>query len=397
MHEDLLQRRQALTKVLQGGLVVLAAYHEVQLTGDMAAPFMQEANVLWLTQCHEAGMKVIIDGSRDSHMVIVRPHISAVKHIFEGGMTDAALKQLTGAQEVIGQGDFEKRLRLLAKHHSVVHSITQSVDHGFISNPAQHELALLLERIFPRVVDCTKQLKALRATKSESEVAAIQKAVQVTRQAFEKIQQNLGDYRHEYEIEADMTQIIRRHNTHHAYEPIVASGANALTLHYTKNSAKLAKNHLVLIDVGARFGGYCADITRTYAVNPTKRQRAVHAAVEKAHHAIIDMIAPNVLIADYLGQVDEVMKDALQDLGLLKDRNDTATYRRYFPHAVSHGLGIDVHEGLGGSRFFTPGMVLTVEPGIYIAEESIGVRIEDDILVTPTGNKNLSGALSTKL
>lgn len=181
----------------------------------------------------------------------------------------------------------------------------------------------------------------------------------------------------------------------YAYEPIVAAGANALTLHYTRNNNPLPKNGLLLIDAAARVGGYCADITRTYAIGtPTAREVAVHAAVEKAHFAIINLIKPGLALSEYQDKSDEIMKEALRSLGLLKKPED---YRKYFPHAISHGLGIDVHESFGGYTEFMPGMVLTVEPGIYIPEEGIGVRIEDDILVTETGNENLSGDLPTGL
>jgi len=152
---------------------------------------------------------------------------------------------------------------------------------------------------------------------------------------------------------------------------------------------------MVLIDAGAKVGGYAADITRTYAIGrPSDREIEVHAAVETAHKAIIDLIKPGFGMKDYHFQSDEIMKKALKSLGLL---NAPADYRKYFPHAVSHGLGIDVHDSLGGFETFQPGMVLTVEPGIYIPEEGIGVRIEDDILVTEEGNRNLSAALPTSL
>ena len=146
---------------------------------------------------------------------------------------------------------------------------------------------------------------------------------------------------------------------------------------------------------GARVGGYAADITRTYAIGtPSQREKDVHAEVEKAHRAIIDLIKPGASIKQYSASVDEIMKQALQNLNLFNTPDD---YRRYFPHAVSHGLGIDVHDSLGGFETFLPGMVLTVEPGVYIPEEGIGVRIEDDILVTEDGNRNLSAALPTSL
>jgi len=173
----------------------------------------------------------------------------------------------------------------------------------------------------------------------------------------------------------------------------VAAGANACTLHYAHNRSKVMGRQLVLMDVGASYGGYTADITRTYAKGePTKRQRQVHEAVEAAHHRIIGLIRPMLAVDEYQREVDAIMREAIASLGL---PSDDAALRRYFPHAVSHGLGIDVHDSLGSPRFLQAGMVLTVEPGIYLPEEGIGVRIEDDILVTAAGNENLSRRLST--
>jgi Xaa-Pro aminopeptidase len=152
---------------------------------------------------------------------------------------------------------------------------------------------------------------------------------------------------------------------------------------------------LVLLDIGARCAGYPADITRTYAVGePTERQRAVHNAVRDAHTQIISLVRPELSFAQYQDEVDVIMKDALHQLDLLHTEAD---YRRYFPHAIGHGLGIDVHDSLGGFEVLRPGMVMTVEPGIYIPEEDIGVRLEDDILITDSGCTNLSEALSLEL
>ncbi len=149
------------------------------------------------------------------------------------------------------------------------------------------------------------------------------------------------------------------------------------------------------MDVGAFYGGYAADISRTYVKGePTKRQAAVHQAVEVAHHRIIKLIEPMLSVEEYQRSVDKIMKEALDSIGL---QSDDTGLRKYFPHAISHGLGIDVHDSLGAPKYFETNMVLTVEPGIYIPEENIGVRIEDDILVTANGRKNLSAALSTGL
>lgn len=149
----------------------------------------------------------------------------------------------------------------------------------------------------------------------------------------------------------------------------------------------------MLLDIGARVGGYAADITRTYAIGkPTKRQAQVHAAVAEAQAQIIALIEPLIGIEEYHRQVDVIMKRALMSLGLIANEQDDK-YRTYFPHAISHGLGIDVHDALGRPNHLREGTVLTVEPGIYIPEEGIGVRIEDDILVTAKGKRNLSAKL----
>lgn len=394
--EKIKKRHEQLTAQLSGGLVVVSSYDQVQLSNDMVAPFLQEANFLWLTGITLPGWKVIIDGIRQ-HVVLVRPSRSEAEVIFDGKTDEEALLETTGANEIIDETDFETRLRQLSRQHTIAYTPYRPHPHHFVMNPAPAELHSLLCRIFPKVVDCSDQLARLRAIKSPEEIAAIRRAVKLTIMAFTAVRAQLEEYRYEYEVEADMTRAFRRANAAHAYQPIIAGGSHAVTLHYVENSGRIMKNQALLIDVGARVDGYAADITRTYCLKPTKRQQQVHAAVENAHRRIIALLRPDLLIADYLRQVDEIMKDALGEVGLLKNRDDTETYRKYFPHAISHGLGIDVHDSLGAPRYFQPGMVLTVEPGIYIEEEHIGVRIEDDILITTDGHENLSRALSTSL
>lgn len=389
-------RRKRLADLLQGGVVVVTAYDALQLSGDMAVPFLQEANFFWLTTVNEPGWKAIIDCSRQ-HLVLVRPLRTESQIIFEGEKSDETICGLSGANEIITEKEFEGRLRHIARHHAQVFTIFDTRDHGFVRNPAQTHLQSQLGRIFTDVVDCSKELTQLRSIKSPEELAAIRRAVRVTRAAFEIVRNHLEEYRYEYEIEADITRSIRRANAQHAYEPIIASGSNAVTLHYTESRDRLSKKAAVLIDVGARVDGYAADITRTYCLQPTKRQKAVHAAVENAHRKIISLLRPGLLVSEYIEKVDEIMKHALLGLKLMKDAQDVEAYHRYFPHAISHGLGIDVHDSLGAPKAFQTGMVLTVEPGIYIPEEGIGVRIEDDILITEQGHENLSRALPTSL
>ena len=394
MHSE---NRARLVAACDGALIVLTGYDAMQGSGDMAAPFLQEGSFWWVTGIEAPGWKAIIDGTRGGRLTLVRPRVDEVHRIFDGELSDDEAKALSGAEAVVAADKLEPTLRQLARRHSIVQTIDSKHPYDFAPNPAPAALVETLQRIFPATQDCSLKLNELRAIKTPEEIKRMKQAINLTAKAFSSIRAQLATYKHEYEIEADFTQHFRAHNARHAYEPIVAAGKNACTLHYIKNSDNVRKNDLILIDIGANVAGYSADITRTYCLKPTKRQQAVHAAVRKAHQACIALIGPDVLVAEYFRQVDDIMKEALLSLGLLRDRADETTYRRYFPHSISHGLGIDPHDPLGRPRYLRPGMVLTVEPGIYIPEEGIGVRIEDDILVTPTGRENLSGHLSTNL
>lgn len=375
----------------------MSGYSGMQQSGDMAAPFLQESNFWWLTGIKEPDWKVIIDGARHK-TILVAPIRSHASEIFDGGMSHDEIIKVSGADEIITLDEFEAYLRGIAKRHTVVYTLYDKTSYDFVVNPAQKELFATLERIFSSVQLCNDDLKKLRAIKQVSEIALIKKAVKLTVESFEHVKAGLANYSHEYVIQAEFDHRFGRVGATHAYAPIVAAGNNACTLHYGKNEAKLRANQLVLMDIGARIDGYAADITRTYVKgSATKRQREIHQAVEAAHYEIIKMLEPQLPVEEYIRGVDACMKQALINVGLIKSDKDDAGYRKYFPHAISHGLGVDVHDSLGGAKYFQDGMVLTVEPGIYIPEEGIGVRIEDDILITKTGHLNLSSKLSTAL
>lgn len=390
--------RQRLIECLQGGSVVLAAYDALQRSHDMAYPTDQEANFWYLTGITEPGWRLVIDGGRGKSWLLA-PQLSDSQQLFDGAVSSEVAQQISGVDAVLPMRDMDELVRSIAAKHSIVYALGDDPHasyYSFTVNPAQGELWRYLQRVFAGVHDCRRELTQLRAIKQSEEITAIERAVTLTNAAFTAIKPMVAEARHEYEIEAEFSYYFRRHGAaEHAYDPIVAGGKNACTLHYTANTARLAKRSLLLIDIGARVDGYAADITRTYATSePTKRQQAVHAAVVHAQQAIIQVIKPGLPIAKYQDHVDHVMGTALAQLGLVTGSDDPR-YRQYFPHAISHGLGIDVHDSLGGPRFLEPGMVLTVEPGIYIPEEGIGVRIEDDILITATGNRILGGGLST--
>ncbi len=395
------EHRKLLTVNANGGLVVLAAYSEVQRQNDTAHSFQQEANFWYLTGIEQADWFVIIDGSTGEEW-LVKPEIDGIHQVFDGSLSAERAVQISGIKRVLSHDEGMAQLRKLAKKHSVVHTIDNPLhsDHfNFSLNPAILANKRMLERIFNSVVDCQKDIAKLRAIKQPEEIKSIQKAINLTIEGFNKVTDILQSAKYEYELEAEFSYLFKyRGGCTHAYDPIIAAGKNACTLHYIENNSKLQAKQLILMDVGATVDGYAADITRTYAKGtPTNRQREIHQAVEAAHHDIIKLLEPELPVEEYIRSVDARMKQALKDVGLLKDEGDNETYRKYFPHAISHGLGIDVHDSLGGARYFEPGMVLTVEPGIYIPEEGIGVRIEDDILITKTGYQNLSGKLATTL
>lgn len=386
---------------LRGGIAVFSAYSAMQRSNDTAAFFEQEANFWWLTGIEEADWRLIIDGSRRKSFLVEPPR--AKQHeMFERQLSQDQAREISGTDGILSPDEAMSMLRAMAKKHSVVYALSEQPYAEYLHfslNPAPKKLHDMLDRIFNKVQDCRKELATLRSIKQPIEIMQIKKAVALTAEAFDAVKILLPEMKYEYEAEAEFTYHFRRSGAKgHAYEPIVAAGSNACTLHYTTNNAKLKKRELLLCDIGARVGGYAADISRTFSYGEsTKRQRAVHSAVQQAQMEITRLLAPGVLIGEYYKRVDAIMQETLLSLGLMTSPNDQDGYRRYFPHSIGHGLGIDVHDSLGNSRIFEPGMVLTVEPGVYIPEENIGVRIEDDILITPSGHANLSASLSTDL
>jgi Xaa-Pro aminopeptidase len=392
--------RKRLIDSLNGGIAVFSAYTKMQGSSDTATSFEQEANFWWLSGVSAPGWWLIMDGLSGKSW-LVAPEITDSHELFDGSLSPEQALDISGADGVYKHDEATERLRGLAKKHPLVYTLGEPsyaryVD--FTLNPAPKKLRGLLERTFTTVQDCRKELARLRAIKQQAELTAIAKAATLTVETFAEVKESLASCRYEYEAEAELTYRFRRRGSTHAFEPIVASGKNACTLHYIENSGVIGKQHLVLIDAGARLHGYPADITRTYAMgDPTKRQAAVHKAVQDAERQIIALLGPELKIEDYGRSADRIMKDALISLGLMRSHEDDKNYRRYFPHAISHGLGVDVHDSLGGWKYLQPGMVLTVEPGIYIPEEGIGVRIEDDVVITADGRRNLSHRLSTDL
>lgn len=249
------------------------------------------------------------------------------------------------------------------------------------------------------MVDIRKNITRLRQIKQTEEVKALKIAIDMTAKSFTKVKRNLAKYRTENQIVADLTRdFIRFGADGHAYSPIVAAGKNATTIHYVKNNSVINDSDLVLLDVGAEYSNYSADISRTYSVEyPTKRQLEVYNSVKHVQNEAMNLLKPGADMRKYEKRVDEIMAVELVKLGLIDDVKNRKKLKKYYPHLTSHFLGLDTHDSADYEMPIKPGMVLTVEPGIYIPEEGIGIRIEDDVLVTNNGLDVLSSSLPAEL
>lgn len=238
----------------------------------------------------------------------------------------------------------------------------------------------------------------LRAVKSEKEIEQLQIACDITEKAFRRILKFVKPGVMEYEIEAEyLHEFIRNRSKGFAYTPIIASGANACVLHYIENNDQCNDGEVILFDVGAEYANYNADMSRAIPVNGkfTSRQRQVYDAVRRVMKGAMGLLRPGTIISEYHREVGKLMEGELIKLGLLDKTDvkhqdaDHPLYKKYFMHGTSHHIGLDVHDVGNVYRKIEPGMVFTVEPGIYIREENLGIRLENDILITHDGFHNL--------
>jgi Xaa-Pro aminopeptidase len=245
-------------------------------------------------------------------------------------------------------------------------------------------------------------LRDLRQVKSKTEIDLTQKACDITNDAFKRVLKFVKPGVTEYEIEAEIIhEFIRQRATGHAYNPIIASGPNANILHYNDNNQLCKDGDVILFDFGAEYANYNADMSRSIPVNGkfTKRQRDVYNAVLNVMKEAIKMIVAGAVWNEYHEEVGKIMTSELIGLGLL-DKHDVEkqnplipAYKKYFMHGTSHHLGLDVHDFAGRYDKFRVGNILTCEPGIYIPAEGLGIRLENDILITETGNIDLMAAI----
>ncbi len=380
--------------------IILSSNNQLQYSADSAYPFRQDTNFWYITGVDSPDIIYVHDGQKET-LILPKPNI--VRDVFDGVVDQEYLREFSGIERIISHKQGSLLLKQLVQKHSQIATLLPATGlqthYGIVPNPSRKQIVNRLRRLKAGLTFTHLGLvfAQLRMVKSKEELKALKSSINLTVEAFNKAKQFVKVGMFEYEIEAVMTSYFRMHNAKHAYPPIIAGGKRACTLHYDSNDKKLASSSLVLLDVGAEQFRGAADITRTYTTGkPTKRQIAVHQSVIEIQKYAFSILKPGVLMHDYEKLVEQETGRHLKNLGLIKHAS-RKQIRKFFPHASSHFLGLDVHDSADYSKPLEAGMVLTVEPGIYIPDESIGIRIEDDVLITETGIEVLSEALPRHL
>jgi len=378
---------------------------QIPVSADALYPFKQNPDFFYLTGVdqEECALLLYPDAPEEKYkeILFVRETNETIV-IWEGHkLSKEEATQTSGIESVKWRGDFKTIIASVAFEADAIYlnsneHIRKSSDFPYgdlvFANTIKNQFPLHeLERAAPI-------LGRLRSIKSEGEIELIQKAVDITASAFNRIAKFVEPGVQEYEIEAEMIhEFIRNGANGHAYQPVIGSGPNACVLHYIDNNNVCKDGDMLLMDFGANYANYTADLTRTIPVNGkfTDRQKEVYSAVLRVMKGSTDMLIPGAMSVEYHKQVGLLMQEELLQLGLItkqdieEEKPEKPAYKKYFMHGTSHHLGLDVHDV--GSKYdaIKPGMVFTVEPGIYIPEENLGVRIENNILVTEGKPTNL--------
>jgi len=389
--------RREFRKKLEGvELCVIAANGQLQKSLDAVYPFRQDSNFWYLTGLDEPSVLLVID--REGEYLIL-PEQSEYIRIFDGEIDKESISKSTGINEILDFDEGWEKLKTRIKKITKIGILSPPESYiqplNMFVNPARADIQKKLLDIKPKLnfSDVKQHIIQLRAIKQPEEILAIKNATKITISAFIEAGEGLEMAKSEKDLERIFSKQFLKVDADHAFSPIVASGANATVLHYISNNSKLAKKQMVLIDAGATKDMYSADITRTIARNPTARQLDVHKKVQDVLESLTKKIKPGMSLRDFEKTSRELMAEKLVQLGLIKSAADEK-YREYYPHATSHHVGLDVHDPIPSDTVLQAGMVLTIEPGIYIKEESIGVRIEDLVLISESGCEVLSGSLS---
>ena len=371
------------------------------LNADATYPFTQESNFYYLTGIDEPNCIVAIGKEPDREILFI-PYLDAHYKQWEGESLD-----FRKAYEISGI----KTLNYKNNFHSLVHKFLGQYDNiylffnehprntRYLPTPA-HRFYDFLKKHFPAhsVRRAAPLLYQLRMYKSVEEIKQMKRACKITADTFKALLKTIAPKRWEYEVQAEILyHFISKGAAGEAYPSIIAGGKNACVLHYQRNCHLLQDGDLLLMDFGARYGNYCADLSRTVPVNGkfTKKQKQYYEIVLKTYNYAVSLLRPGGKLDVYTQQVRLFMQEELLKIGLLEKKaveNEPypfAELSRYFMHGVSHMLGLDVHDVAVPEFEFAENMVLTCEPGLYIPEENIGIRLENDIWITADAPVNL--------
>lgn len=396
-----------------GSIAFFNANDEMPRSADQSYPFHQHPDLFYLSGIDQEQTILVIfpDAPLPKYKEILfirktNEHIA----VWEGHKyTKEEARAASGIQSIFWMEDFNSIVPMLMNHCKNVYVNLNENDRYSNEVPYKElRFANELKAKYPgHNFERSGQIMAsLRSIKSDFEINIMQKAIDITEKAFRRVLRKVKPGIMEYEIEAEITyEFIRKRATGHAYTPIIASGKNACVLHYIDNNQPCKDGDVILLDFGAEYGNYAADLSRSIPVNGqfSERQRDVYNAVLRVMKQAKKMLVPGNTIEAYHVEVGKIMEEELIGLGLLnkdevkKQNPDMPLYKKYFMHGTSHFLGLDVHDI--GNRYepMKPGMVFTCEPGIYIPEEGLGIRIENDILVTVKEPVDLMSAIPVEV
>jgi len=397
------RNRKKLAERLRPGALVVIHSNGMLYHNDGAFPFVQQADFYYLTGIDQEGCTLLLfpecpDPDFREVLFIEKQEENNV--VWEGRkLNKQEAGVLSGIEKVTWQNEFRPVLQKLLLKAECIYLLgnegmpdnAESVNGNYAKTFASQNPLYPLERLKPMVA-------SLRTIKENEEIEAIQKAIYITEMGFRNMASQVKSEEPEYALEAELTRtFISQGSRRHAFQPILASGKNACILHYIDNSERLISGEMLLVDAGAEYAGYHADITRVFPVNQrfTSRQRKIYQAVLDVHNQALEYLPKAGSLRQFNKTVAGIMEEKLVEVGLLQrtdinKKEKNPAYRKYYMHSAAHYLGLDVHDVGDTDQPLQPGMVITLEPGIYIKEEGLGIRLENDILITAMGYKNLS-------
>ena len=405
-------RQKLIQKLPDKSLTIFNSNDLMPTNADGIMGFKQNSDLFYLSGIDQEETILIIEKINEQQhttYLFVRETNEHIK-IWEGDkLTQAQATALSGIENVYWTKEFETILPTLVEHNEII--FYNSNEHARATKEVttrDDRFFTFLQETHPhkRYEKVAPILHDLRYHKEPEEIAVIQQACTITGKAFRRILPFINAGKYEYEVEAEIThEFLVNRSRGHAYQPIIASGADACVLHYIENNKAMQDGALVLMDFGAEYANYASDLTRTVPVSGrySPRQKAVYNATLSVMKQAISLLKVGTTFVEYNTAVGNAMEKELVDLGLLtmneihnQDPKNPA-YKKYFMHGTSHSLGLDVHDVDNRALPFAAGMVFTCEPGIYIPEEEIGVRIENDILITEEGNTDLMKSIPIEI